>query len=290
MDQLETRFKEFGFPLVESRNVIPDDNSTLFICSGMQRFRDKFRNPDCSKNGSIQSCIRTNDLDLVGDGIHLTSFQMIGNFSFGNYDYEVSVEMWNKILRDLDIKIDSVHIYPGQDEHEKLWKSLGHNVVDDSECKWTDGEIGGYCCEVYSRGLEIGNLVNTLGHSTDVGFGLERLIQVIDRRDKVHETLLFRHDVDPITSDHIRTLELLHENGIEPGAKGRNFICRRLLRRILPCNIKGLSFESWIGGETKLQQEKISKARNKWRKFSDKSPEWWYETFGILPEEIKMLK
>ena len=140
----------------------------------MQRVRHKFSSPDGSVYGSLQSCVRTNDLGLVGDGTHLTSFGMLGNFSFKGPEYRVSCELWTRVLRDLKVSTEPVHVHPDRDDHKRIWKQLGHDVVDDPGCEWSDGHIGGYCCEIYSRGVEIGNLVNPLGHSTDVGFGLER--------------------------------------------------------------------------------------------------------------------
>ena len=47
----------------------------------------RLRSPDGSAYGSLQCCVRTNDLDLVGDGTHLTSFGMLGNFSFNGPEY-----------------------------------------------------------------------------------------------------------------------------------------------------------------------------------------------------------
>jgi len=72
----------------------------------MQRVKPRFSNPDNTKYGSLQSCIRTNDLELIGDGSHLTYFEMLGNFSFGRGDYEESVELWDSILKDLNIPVD----------------------------------------------------------------------------------------------------------------------------------------------------------------------------------------
>lgn len=51
-------------------------------------------------------------------------------------------------------------------------------MKEDPECHWSDGDIGGYCTEFYINDVEIGNIVNTLEHSIDIGFGLERLLFV----------------------------------------------------------------------------------------------------------------
>jgi alanyl-tRNA synthetase len=171
MEVVTWRFESFGFPLVTDPCVIPDDDSTLFICSGMQRVRRRFHPPDGGVYGSLQSCIRTNDLELVGDGSHLTHFQMLGNFSFGGPPYELSVDLWHAILADLGVMPSAVHCHPSRPDLSDLWTRRGYRVVPDEECVWSDGVISGHCCELYVGGLEIGNLVNPLGHSTDVGFG-----------------------------------------------------------------------------------------------------------------------
>ena len=99
MEVVERRFEQSGFPLVVDRNILPHgDDSTLFVCSGMQRVKDRFHCPDGGRYGSLQSCVRTDDIELVGDGSHLTYFEMLGNFSFGGDGYEVSVELWTSIL------------------------------------------------------------------------------------------------------------------------------------------------------------------------------------------------
>lgn len=286
---IRTRFEEFGFPLVIDQNVIPDDDSTLFVCSGMQRVKSKFYNPTKEKHGSLQSCIRTNDLELVGDGTHLTYFEMLGNFSFGGNDYETSVEMWHSILKDLKIKIDCVHIHPNRLDHQELWKKRGYEVVEDKECEWSDGEIGGQCCEIYSRNLEIGNLVNPLGHSTDVGFGWERMIMILEEKERVDQTSLFNQNLHPIVKDHNRTLEVLWKNGIKPGYKGRNYITRRLMREMMLYldGTEKFSFNDWLETEKKLKEKRLMVGRKNWKRHQDKPPEWWWQTFGVWPEEIE---
>lgn len=285
------RFEQFGFPLHFDQNVVPDDDTTLFVCSGMQRLKRRFKNPDNTRYGSLQSCIRTNDLDLVGDGSHLTFFEMLGNFSFGGNDYEVSVDLWHSILKDLEIPVDYVTCHPTQDGHTRLWQSRGYVVRPEPSCEWSDGEIGGYCCEIFVGTLEIGNLVNPLGHSTDVGFGWERLHQIVEGKTRVDETCLFIPHYSTIVRDHVRTLEVLWRSGIQPGGKGRNYVCRRLLRRMLdhidPQDV--FVFQPWLEQEREMRDDKLRKAKRCYKKFKDRSPEFWWETFGILPEELKML-
>lgn len=256
----------------------------------MQGLKERFSQPDGGRYGSIQSCLRTTDLELVGDGSHLTFFEMIGNFSFGNQDYESSCELWILILKDLGIRVDTVHVHPDQPDHRKLWQSLNFQVVDDSECIWSDGKIGGYCCEMYVKDLEIGNLVHTLGHSVDVGFGLERLVQVLEGKQKVDDTSMFRQDLPSLGRDHSRTLTALFEQGLKPGYSGRSYIVRRLLRRLLSVyQPHDEVYQSWVEPEQKLLQSRLTQARRVWRRHQDKSPQWWFETFGILPDEIELL-
>ncbi len=270
---ISRHFEKFGFPLVIDQNVIPEDDTTLFICSGMQKHKPRFLNPDRTKHGSLQSCIRTNDLDLVGDGTHLSYFEMLGNFSFGGEDYEVSVELWHSFLLDTGIKVDNIHVHPSRQDHKDLWLKRGYEVVDDPECEWSDGNIGGHCCEVYSRGIEIGNLVNPLGHSTDVGFGWERLHQIVEEKRTVAETSLFHHP-HPVVSDHIRSLTAMRRCGVKPGVKGRDFVCQRLLRRLLN-HLDGserFEFDDWIEEQKKKREVTLLRAKKMWRWHKDKPP------------------
>lgn len=255
----------------------------------MQRVRHRFGSPDGSVHGSLQSCVRTNDLDLVGDGTHLTSFGMLGNFSFGGPDYRVSCEMWTRILHDLGVPIEPIRVHPDRGDHRRIWEGLGHEVMDDPDCVWTDGRIGGHCCEVYSGGVEIGNLVNPLGHSTDVGFGFERLLMILEGKNRVDETSLFDQSLDPTTRDHVRTLDRFHANGIEPGGRGRGFICRRLLRRVLGSPLGSHPWSGWIGQEQEVRGRSLALGRRMWRRHRNKSPQWWWETCGLTEEDLKML-
>ena len=288
---MSDRFLEYGFPLFKDTNVIPKDNTTLFVCSGMQQIKDRFSSLDGGHYGSLQSCIRMNDLELVGDGSHLTHFEMLGNFSFGCNDYAKSVEMWHRIHIDLSLPITEVHVHPNKTNHRHLWENLKYKVIDDSECVWSDGNIGGYCCEVYVGDLEIGNLVNTLEHSTDVGYGWERLHMVVENKKRVDHTSLFDQNCHPIVSDHTRTISLLKRNGVKPGIKGREYICRRLLRHMLPF-INGSEkndFQDWLDDERSRRDKQLLQAKRCYRRHRHQPSSWWWDTFGIFPEELTFM-
>ncbi len=89
--ELRTKFLEYfkskGHEVLPSASLVPaDDTSVLFTTAGMQRFRRYYANPDEAPATAIatsQKCLRTSDIDEVGDKSHLTFFEMLGNFSFG---------------------------------------------------------------------------------------------------------------------------------------------------------------------------------------------------------------
>jgi len=278
-----------------NNNIIPNDidKSTLFICSGMQPLKHLFNNPNKTQLGTFQKCIRTNDIDLVGDGSHLTSFTMVGSFGFGTNNYEQHCEMWSNIINNLGINIDYVTCNP-MSNHQNIWVKLGFKTKFDSECIWKSCETdnGDYCCEMFSNKLEIGNLVNPNKHSIDVGFGFERLIQLIGGCSRVDESSLFDQNLSPISRDHLRTIRLLISQNIFPGGKGKQYICRKLIRRFIKDekDFKMFSFKELMEAEVILMNKKLSDGHKVWKKFKDRGPEFWWETFGILPEEIKLLE
>lgn len=252
----------------------------------MQNWKPQFENPDKTSLSTLQSCIRTNDLELVGDGTHLTYFEMLGNFSFQKQEYIHSVDMWTAILDDLNIRKDCIiHVHPNS-SHKPIWTKHGFQVVNDEECQWSDGKIGGYCCEVYWNGLELGNLVNTLNTMTDVGFGWERLLMVIEGKSRVDEISIFDQTLDPVTRDHVRTIDCLWDNQVKPGSKGRNCVCRRLIRRVLHNKLLNVKWQEWLENERIVRERCIQQSKKMWNRHKDKSPQWWWETCGLLPEDL----
>src|SRR3990167_1038270 len=82
-------FEERGHTLVSSSSLLPTDPSVLFTTAGMQQFKpyytgqtDALKDFGSLNTASIQKCVRTSDIDEVGDESHLTFFEMLGNFSF----------------------------------------------------------------------------------------------------------------------------------------------------------------------------------------------------------------
>lgn len=234
----------------------------------MQKYKKQF--VDGSLIGqtvcNIQSCIRLNDIDSMGDGTHFGYFNMMGTFSFRHWTVQQTIDFWMTFLtQHLGIKVDYVTIHPDMPE----WKSYHSvEVKTDPECKWTDGEIGGYCTEFYTNGIEIGNIVNPLGNCIDVGFGLERLDMIINHtQPKTKEQSL----IDVITK--------LIESGYVPSHKQQGYVLKRLLRSL-----------HQLGGSMShpfFEQERSRQLRmtERYQKLLPKNPnmtkEWWYSTHGI---------
>lgn len=261
----------------------------------MQALKPRFQKPDGASYGNIQYCVRTNDIDEVGDGTHLTFFQMVGSFGFGSRDYEKHVTMWTNIVLDLDLPISHVNVHP-ESNFDHLWEHE-FRVRHDPSCVWTDGNVGGFCSELITDdGIEVGNLVNPLGHSVDVGFGFERMLQVIERKPRVDDTELFNPSLDPVSRDHFRTLSVFNQQGILPGNKGRNYVCRRLVRRFIRLNPHGFecSFSDWIESEQIRMEQSIRDARKFWHRNPDKHgllpDNFYWDTFRVIPEEMILVR
>jgi len=247
----------------------------------MQNFKKKFQQKTGERLSTVQSCIRTNDIDLWGDGTHFCFFRMVGCFSFGNKDdYPKVVDMWLSIMVDVGLEITSVHVHPDSN-HRKLFEGRERNyhIVDDTECIWSDGTVGGYCSEFYVGDVEIGNIVNPMGDSVDVGFGLERMCRLLGEQ------------YEP-TYDLEQFLEHCWKYQIKPGSKGKNHTVKKILRRWLrqPVRSTDVSFDEWILEEEKKMRESFRLGERVLRRHLDKPDRWWLDTFGLLPEEVEELK
>ena len=297
---------------VPSSPVIPqDDPSLLFTNAGMNQFKDVFLGQGIrpyTRAVDTQKCIRAggkhNDLEDVGrDTYHHTFFEMLGNWSFGDYfkaeaiewTWELFTEVWG-----LDKSRMYATVFGGDEgdgleadiEAENLWKEK--TDIDPShitrwgrkENFWEMGETGpcGPCSELHydctANGdgghlvnkddpdvIELGNLVFIQFNRADdgiltplpnkhidTGFGFERIVRVLQGKSSNYDTDLWTPIFDSIQkltgskayqgteddpvdiayriiADHIRCLSVALADGGRPGAAGREFVLRRILRR-----------------------------------------------------------
>ena len=113
-------FAKNNHKIVDSSNLVPNNDPTLlFTNSGMVQFKNVFtglEKRDYKRATTSQKCVRAggkhNDLDNVGyTPIHHTFFEMLGNFSFGDYFKDVAIELaWNLITKEFEIPKDKLSV------------------------------------------------------------------------------------------------------------------------------------------------------------------------------------
>ncbi len=169
-------FAAKGHEIVPSSPLVPRNDPTLmFTNAGMVQFKNVFTGVEkrpYQRATTSQKCVRAggkhNDLDNVGyTARHLTFFEMLGNFSFGDYFKERAIELaWNLITRDFGLKKDKllVTVYHDDDEAARLWKKIAGLRSDriiriaTSDNFWAMGDTGpcGPCSEIFiDRGEHI---------------------------------------------------------------------------------------------------------------------------------------
>ncbi len=243
--EIRTRFLDFfarlGHRQVPSAPLVPlDDPSVLLTTAGMQPFKayfvgsqDPLTDPHPSLGGplgvkrvvSVQKCLRTSDIDEVGDNSHLTFFEMLGNFSFGDY-WKPEAIHWacEFLVQELGVtRADLVATYfgggdrlPADLESKEILEGLGFRPVAGSRADnfWgPTGEEGpcGPTVEFLAGGVELWNLVfneyycqkdGSLKPLTiqgvDTGAGLERVAAFLQTKESVYETDLLKPLTDSI--------------------------------------------------------------------------------------------
>jgi len=122
-------FQSRNHTIVPSDSLIPsDDHTVLFTSAGMNQFKKQFlgRNITYTKVSTCQKCLRTDDLDKVGKTCgHHTFFEMLGNFSFGDYFKEETIQWaWEFLTKELNIPKEKlwVSIYHEDKEAYNIWK------------------------------------------------------------------------------------------------------------------------------------------------------------------------
>ncbi len=162
-------FEKNNHRIVESSNLVPNNDPTLmFANSGMVQFKNVFtglEKRDYQRATTSQKCVRAggkhNDLENVGyTPRHHTFFEMLGNFSFGDYFKEHAIELaWNLITKDFSLDKNKLYftVFNEDEEAFNLWKKitgLGEDriiKISTSDNFWSMGETGpcGPCSEIF---------------------------------------------------------------------------------------------------------------------------------------------
>jgi len=299
--QVRSRYLDYfaskGHYKMPSSSLVPhNDPTVLLTTAGMQQMIPFFlgrETPPALRLTSSQKCFRTTDIDIVGNERSLTCFEMLGNFSVGDYFKREAIGFaWEFLTSVVGLPADRLHptVHPDDDEAPALWHEVAgfpdEAIVRLEDNWWTPGASGpcGPDSEIYydrgvehgcglpdckpgcdcERFLEIWNLVfmqyyqDLDGTRTplprkniDTGMGLERLTMVIQGKESVFETDMFRAVINHFVSltnapygqdtktdaslrviaDHIRSLVFLAADGVLPSNEGRGYIFRRILRR-----------------------------------------------------------
>ncbi|NEB04035.1 alanine--tRNA ligase-related protein [Streptomyces sp. SID13726] len=228
-------YRERGHHLITGGTLLsPPGDPVLFTTSGMHPLTPYLEgrpHPDGRRLVDVQRCLRTTDLDEVGDSTHLTVFEMLGSWSLGDYGHSRSLSWGYELLRDgFGIPHDRLHVTVfggdgqlGPDlESLRTWEELGVPVeITREDNWWSNGPVGpcGPDSEIFvwtgrtppqgtpgsdPRWVEVWNHVSMRYRrhrdgslrpleqpSIDTGMGLERLLTVLQGRESVYDTDLF---------------------------------------------------------------------------------------------------
>ena len=156
-------FEEKGHKIIPSAPIIPENDPTcLFNTAGMQPLVPYLKgapHPEGTRLADVQKCFRTNDLDSIGDKTHHTFFEMLGNWSLGDYFKKESITWSFELLTErLNIPVEKLavtvfrgnDIVPADNESAEIWESLGVNknriaFLGEENNWWPNMELTGPC-------------------------------------------------------------------------------------------------------------------------------------------------
>jgi alanyl-tRNA synthetase len=187
-------FEGYGHTVVSSSSLVPDKDPTLlFVNAGMVQFKNVFLGGEkrpYRRATTSQKCVRAggkhNDLGNVGKTLrHHTFFEMLGNFSFGDYFKKDAVAFaWEFLLKKLNLDEDRlwVTIFTEDDEAEGLWKAVGVNPsrivrLGEKDNFWSMGDEGpcGPCSEII---YDLGDQVGCKEPTCAVGCDCDRFLEI----------------------------------------------------------------------------------------------------------------
>lgn len=161
-------FESKGHTICPSSSLVPDNDPTLlFVNAGMVQFKGVFLGTEIrpfSRAATCQKCVRAggkhNDLEIVGKTLrHHTFFEMLGNFSFGDYfKKEAIAYAWEFVTRELNLEKEKIWItvYKDDEEAEKIWQEMGvpkERILrfGEKDNFWAMGDEGpcGPCSEIH---------------------------------------------------------------------------------------------------------------------------------------------
>ena len=156
-------FAKNGHTVVPSASLIPHDPSLLFTIAGMVPFKPYFLEEEIApfkRAVSIQKCFRAPDIDIIGTTLrHLTFFQMMGNFSFGDYFKEDAIKYaWGLVTEGFGLDPEQlwVTVHLSDDQAEEIWRDEIGVAPDriqrlDEDNFWAMGDSGpcGPCSEIF---------------------------------------------------------------------------------------------------------------------------------------------
>ena len=223
-------FKKKGHKEIPNSSLIPENDPTvLFTTAGMHPlipFLTGQKHPQGKRLVGIQRCIRTGDIELVGDSTHHTFFEMLGNWSLDSYGKKQAIEYSFEFLtKTLKIKTEKLAVScfigdkdsPKDEESAKIWKSLGIKKIKflgKKENWWGPaGKIGpcGPDTEIFVNGIEIwndvlmeyykdenGNYNSAKQKNIDTGMGVERTITILNGLEDNYETEVWKPIIEKI--------------------------------------------------------------------------------------------
>ena len=251
--------KEHSF-ISSSPIVSKNDPSLMFTNAGMNQFKSIFlggKNDFGKRLVNSQKCLRVsgkhNDLEEVGiDHYHHTMFEMLGNWSFGDY-FKKEIINWSWELLTQNFNLSKDDLYVTVFEGNKIDKldldsetfNIWNKIVDKSK-------------------IILGNKKDNFWEMGDIdtGMGFERLVRVIQKKKSNYDTDLFKPIINEIEklsefkygvdkkkdiafrviSDHLRAISFCIADGKIPGNTGSSYVVRRILRRAIRYGYTFLNF------------------------------------------------